>query len=64
MKHLILGGEGFIGAALTARLLAEGHEAVVLGTGKTSRLDGLAKVALDRLDDLRHHLPVVDGDVG
>ena len=41
MKHLVLGGEGFIGAALTARLLAEGHEAVVLGTGKTSRLDGL-----------------------
>ena len=41
MKHLILGGAGFIGAALTARLLAEGHEAVVLGTGKASRLDGL-----------------------
>ena len=44
-KYAILGGAGFIGAALTARLLAEGHEAVVLDNfssgGKTARLDGL-----------------------
>jgi nucleoside-diphosphate-sugar epimerase len=41
---LLLGGAGFIGAALTTRLLAAGHEAVVLdnlSNGKLVRLDGL-----------------------
>ena len=43
-RVLVLGGAGFIGAALTARLLGAGHEAVVLddlSSGKLSRLDGL-----------------------
>ncbi len=44
MKTLVLGGAGFIGAALTARLLEQGHEAVALdhfSAGKAARLDGL-----------------------
>ena len=44
MRYLILGGAGFIGAALTARLLRDGHEAVVLdhlSSGEAARLDGL-----------------------
>lgn len=44
MRVLVTGGAGFIGANLVRRLIAEGHEAVVLddlSTGFSANLDGI-----------------------
>ena len=40
MKYLLTGGAGFIGAALTRRLAADGHEVTVLTPGPARRLTG------------------------
>ena len=41
MKVLITGGGGFIGSHLADRLLAEGHEALVIDNYATGRRDNL-----------------------
>ena len=38
MKILITGGTGFVGSALTARLLTAGHEVTVIGSSPQCRL--------------------------
>lgn len=46
MKYLVTGGAGFIGSHLTDRILAEGHEVVVLdnlASGKRANLDDAAQ---------------------
>lgn len=40
MKILITGGTGFVGTALSKRLLEEGHEVTVIGSSGRSRLQG------------------------
>jgi UDP-glucose 4-epimerase len=44
-KCLVTGGAGFIGSHLTERLLAAGHEVVVLDNLSTGRVENLAAVA-------------------
>jgi UDP-glucose 4-epimerase len=45
MRYLITGGAGFIGSHLTERLLAAGHQVVVLDDLSTGRLANLAAVS-------------------
>ena len=55
MRHLVTGGAGFLGAALTRRLIAEGHEVTVydrMSRGKKSRLPDEADVVVG---DIRDH---------
>jgi uncharacterized protein (TIGR01777 family) len=40
MKILITGGTGFVGSALSKRLLEEGHEVTVIGSSGRCRLEG------------------------
>ncbi|NNE08212.1 MAG: NAD-dependent epimerase/dehydratase family protein [Gemmatimonadetes bacterium] len=54
MRILVTGGTGFTGAALTLRLLKEGHDVVVLDNGRGIRFDQLKAEGADiRLGDLR-----------
>ena len=43
MKVLITGGSGFIGSHLADRLLADGHEVLVIDNYSTGRRDNLAE---------------------
>ncbi len=45
MKILITGGTGFVGSALTARLLELGHAVTVIGSSRTCRLPGHANLS-------------------
>lgn len=54
-RHLVTGGSGFIGAALTRALLRGGHEVRVL--------DDHSRGALRRLEDVADGVEVVTGDV-
>lgn len=55
MRILVTGGTGFTGAALTLRLLGEGHDIVVLDSARGIQFDQLkAKGATIRLGDLRN----------
>lgn len=57
MRVLVTGGAGFLGSHLTERLLAEGHEAIVLDnfyTGNKDNLQGFSK---------SNKLEVIRGDV-
>jgi NADH dehydrogenase len=64
MKIAITGGTGFVGRNFTRRLLADGHEVVLIARGHDQRdpslhrLPGvtLAKIGLDRVDRLREAL--------
>ena len=47
MKILITGGAGFIGSHLADRLLAEGHEVLVIDNYATGRRDNLEERGLD-----------------
>ena len=65
MKILITGGTGFVGAALTRRLLDMGHEVTVTGSSRQCRLpahDHLTYVAADttRPGDWQRHVPHQD----
>ncbi len=51
MKVLITGGAGFIGSHLADRLLADGHEVLVIDNYETGRRDNLSEQ--DGLDDRR-----------
>lgn len=62
MKILITGGTGFVGAAVTQRLLEMGHEVTVVGSSRQCRLpahDHLHYVAADttRPGDWQRHVP-------
>lgn len=62
MKILITGGTGFVGAAVTQRLLEMGHEVTVVGSSRQCRLpahDHLQYVAADttRPGDWQRHVP-------
>lgn len=65
MKILITGGTGFVGSALSSRLLEMGHEVTVLGSSRRCRLPAhprLAYVAADttRPGDWQRHVPEQD----
>ena len=62
MKTLVTGGAGFIGSHMVDRLLAEGHEVVVIDNCTTGRLENLAHVK----DNPRlkvHVADIADGDI-
>lgn len=69
MRVLVTGGLGFIGSALTRRLLADGHEVEILDNaspqvhGANPRLLVPEGVKLTRADvrDLRDHIDLVEG---
>jgi UDP-glucose 4-epimerase len=67
MKALVTGGAGFIGSNLVDRLVADGHEVVVLDNLSTGRRENLA-AALPRIDfregDLRDRTAVADAVQG
>ena len=67
MRALVTGGAGFIGSNLVDRLLADGHEVVVLDNLSTGRRENLAG-ALPRIDfreaDLRDRVAVTDAVKG
>ena len=54
MKALITGGAGFIGSHLADRLLAEGHQALVIDNYATGRRDNLEE---------RDGLTIVEGSI-
>ncbi|MES9901488.1 MAG: SDR family oxidoreductase, partial [Sedimenticola sp.] len=56
MKTLVTGGAGFIGSHLTERLLADGHEVVVLDNCSTGRKENIAHL----LDNERFFFEEVD----
>jgi nucleoside-diphosphate-sugar epimerase len=63
-RHLVTGGAGFVGAALTRRLLAEGHEVTVLdrfSRGKESRIPAGAKIVKG---DIRNPIDVAEAMAG
>jgi len=55
VKYLVTGGAGFIGSALTERLVREGHEVVVL--------DNLATGDRSRLAEIEDTIEFVEGDI-
>lgn len=68
MKILITGGAGFVGSALSGRLLEMGHEITVIGSSSRCRLPAhplLAYVAADttRPGDWQRHVPEQDAIV-
>src|SRR4030065_561758 len=67
-KALVTGGAGFIGSHLVDRLLADGHEGVVLdnfSTGRPQNLEHLkAHPSASLLALLRHPGPLPDAGVG
>ncbi|MES9903719.1 MAG: SDR family oxidoreductase, partial [Sedimenticola sp.] len=56
MKTLVTGGAGFIGSHMTERLLADGHEVVVLDNCSTGRKENIAHL----LDNERFFFEEVD----
>src|SRR5205085_7707007 len=67
MRALVTGGAGFIGSNLVERLVADGHEVVVLDNLATGRRENLSAVA-SRVDfregDLRDRLAVSEAVAG
>ena len=67
MKTCVTGGAGFIGSNLVERLVADGHEVVVLDNFATGRRENLAGV-VDRVDfregDLRDRVAVQEAVEG
>jgi len=57
MRVLVTGGAGFLGSHLTERLLAEGHEAIVLDNFYTGNKQNLAEFAESK------QLEIIRGDV-
>ena len=46
MKSIVTGGCGFIGSHIVDRLLAEGHDVVVIDNCSTGRLENLEHLSL------------------
>ncbi len=55
MKALVTGGGGFIGSHLVHRLLAAGHETVILDNFSTGRRENL--------DEIERNVQIIDGDI-
>jgi nucleoside-diphosphate-sugar epimerase len=53
-RHLITGGAGFIGSALAHRLVAEGHEVIVLDRLSRGKMDRLPKDVRTIAGDIRN----------
>jgi UDP-N-acetylglucosamine/UDP-N-acetyl-alpha-D-glucosaminouronate 4-epimerase len=54
-KYLVTGGAGFIGSNLVRRILAEGHEVVVLDNFATGKRENLADIAAQ--------ITLIEGDI-
>lgn len=64
MRIVVTGGAGFLGSHLGARLLAEGHEVLVLDDLSTGRIDHLPPGAVLRRADVRDARAVGEALVG
>ena len=69
MRVLVLGGSGFIGSALVARLLAAGHEVIAASRNpEPPSAPGLSSISIDvaqatRVEDWQMHLAGIDAVV-
>ena len=55
LKYLVTGGSGFIGSALTHRLVSEGHHVRVLDNNSRGRAR--------RLDSISDRIDFIEGDI-
>lgn len=60
MKALVTGGLGFIGSHLADRLVADGHEVVIVDDGRTAAVESVPGATLHRVEIARAHPFTID----